>query len=385
MGARMASRRRRGVLLTLLFVFACAGASWAAWWHLVGRWFESTENAYVAGNVVQVTPQIAGTVVAVAVEDTERVQAGQVLVRLDRADAQVALAQAEAQLAQAVREARTLFARNGVLEALHAQRRSELARAEQDYSRRSPLVASGAVSREDFEHAGNAVEAGRAAVNAASEDLATNRARTEGTSVGAHPSVAAVAARVREAYLALQRTEIAAPVSGYVAKRAVQVGQRVAPGAVLLAVVPLEGVWVDANFKEVQLRDMRIGQPVQLRADLYGSRVEYRGRVAGLAAGTGGAFALLPAQNATGNWIKVVQRLPVRIELEPEQLAMHPLLVGLSMRVRVEVRDTAGAQLAAAPRPAPVPAQGQLPARMEEAEARVRATIAANLGAARSR
>lgn len=378
------SRRRRGALLLLLFVFVAAGASAAAWWHFVGRWYESTDNAYVAGNVVQITPQIAGSVVSIAVEDTERVQAGQVLVRLDAADARVALAQAEAQLAQTVREVRTLYARNGSLEALEAQRRSELLRAEEDLARRSPLAASGAVSREDVEHARSAVESGRAALTAAREDLATNRVRTDGTSVGSHPSVAAAAAKVREAFLALQRTEIVAPVSGYVAKRAVQLGQRVSPGAVLMAVVPLEGVWVDANFKEVQLRDMRIGQPVKLHADLYGGKVEYRGTVAGLAAGTGGAFALLPAQNATGNWIKVVQRLPVRIALEPGQLEKHPLLVGLSMRVRVEVRDTGGAQLAVAPRAASA-RPPEPPAAMAEAEARVRATIAANLGTARPR
>lgn len=377
--------RRRGVLLGLLLLSMAGGAAWAAWWHLTGQWYESTENAYVAGHLVQVTPQLAGTVVAVGADDTERVVAGQVLVRLDAADAQVALGQAEAQLAQAVREIRTLYARNGALEALEAQRSSELAKAEEDLARRSPLAASGAVSREDIEHARNAVVTGRAALAAAREDFATNRARTEGTSVTNHPGVATAAARVRDGFLALQRTEIAAPVAGFVARRTVQVGQRVAPGAVLMAIVPLEGVWVDANFKEVQLRNMRIGQPVLLSADLYGSRIEYRGRVTGLAAGTGGAFALLAPQNATGNWIKVVQRLPVRIALDSAQLTAHPLMIGLSMRVEVEVRDTAGTQLAAAPRGALPPAPGVPATQMREAEARIQAVIAANLGTARPR
>ncbi len=378
-----AKGRRRGVLFLLLFVFVAAGAGWAAWWNLAGRWHENTDNAYVAGHVVQVTPQVAGTVVAIGAEDTDRVQAGQVLVRLDPSDAQVALGQAEAQLAEAVREVRTLYARNATLEALQAQRASELAKAEEDLARRSPLASTGAVSKEDVEHARNAVESARAALTAAREDLATNRVRTEGTAVAKHPAVAAAAARVRDAFLALHRTTIVAPVTGYVARRTVQVGQRVAPGALLMAVVPLDGVWVDANFKEIQLRDMRIGQPVRLHADLYGDRIEYRGKVAGLSAGTGGAFALLPPQNATGNWIKVVQRLPVRIELEPAQLKAHPLLIGLSMRADVEIRDTGGLQLAAAPRTTQAWVPAAVAKETEDAEARVRAIVAANLGAGR--
>lgn len=386
MAARIPGRgRRRGVLVFLFFVFAVAGAGWAVWWQLAGRWHESTDNAYVAGHVVQVTPQIAGTVVAIGADDTDRVRAGQVLVRLDPADAQVALGQAEAQLAQAVREVRTFYTRNGSLEALQAQRASELAKAEEDLARRRPLASTGAVSREDVEHARNAVEAARAALWAAREDLVTNRVRTEGTAVARHPGVAVAAGRVRDAFLALQRTEIAAPVAGYIARRTVQVGQRVAPGALMMAVVPLDSVWVDANFKEVQLRDMRIGQPVRLSADLYGTRIEYRGKVAGLAAGTGGAFALLPPQNATGNWIKVVQRLPVRIALDPAELAAHPLLVGLSMHADVEIRDTGGTRLAAAPRANAVWAPAAFAKPAEDAEARVEAIIAANLGAGRSR
>src|SRR4051812_12952952 len=211
--------RRRGVLLLLFLAIAGAAIAWAFWWNLVGRWHESTDNAYVAGHVVQVTPQIAGTVVAIGADDTDRVQAGQVLVRLDAADAQVALGQAEAQLAQAVREVRTFYTRNASLEAMQAQRASELAKAEEDLARRQPLVASGAVSREDVEHARNAVEAARAALSGAREDLVTNRVRTEGTAVARHPGVAAAAARVRDAFLALQRTEIAAPVSGFIARR----------------------------------------------------------------------------------------------------------------------------------------------------------------------
>ena len=325
---------------------------------------------------------MVGTVVAIGADDTDLVEAGQTLVRLDPSDARVALAQAEAQLAQAVREARVLYAKDTTLAATVAQRKVDLARAQDDLARRAPLVASGAVSREDLQHARDAVAAARAALKTADEQLAASRALTEGTAVEKQPSVLRAAARVREAFLAVQRDTIPAPVRGYVAKRSVQVGQRVAPGQPLMAVVPLDQVWVEANFKEVQLREMRIGQPVRLSADLYGSQVEYRGRVAGLAAGTGGAFALLPPQNATGNWIKVVQRLPVRIELDRKQLAEHPLRVGLSMEVDVDVHDASGAQLATTPVSGPVYATRAFDEQAAAADARVREIIAANLGRA---
>jgi membrane fusion protein (multidrug efflux system) len=372
----MASRRRTLFLLVLLF--AAAGAAWAAWWHTVGRFYESTDNAYVAGNLVEVTPQVAGTVIAIGADDTDRVQAGQMLVRLDPADAQVALDQAEAELARAVREVRTLYANNLALGANVRVREAELQRAEEGLARRTRLAEKGMVTREDFENARATVAAARASLAAAREQLSSNRTLTDRVRVEEHPNVLRAAARVRAAYLALKRVEIPAPVGGYVARRSVQVGQRVAPGAPLMAIVPLEQLWVDANFKEVQLREMRIGQPVRLSADLYGSKVEYRGRIAGLAAGTGGAFALLPPQNATGNWIKVVQRLPVRIALDPEELRKHPLRIGLSMKAEVEIRDTSGVQLASAPRGGTAYATQAFAAPATEAEARVRAIIAAH-------
>ena len=374
--------RRRVAVVLLVFAFAAGGAAWAKWWHEVGRYFESTDNAYVAGNLVLVTPQVAGTVISIAADDTDRVKAGQTLVRLDAADAQVALDQAEAQLAQVVRESRTLYANNSTLEAGIAVRQSELIRFEEDYTRRDLLAAKGMVSKEALGNAAAGVATARAALAEAREKLASNRTLTDRTTVEVHPNVQRAAARVREAFLALRRAEITAPVGGYVAKRTAQVGQRVAPGAPLMAIVPLDQLWVDANFKEVQLRNMRIGQPVRLTADMYGDQVEFRGRIAGLAAGTGGAFALLPPQNATGNWIKVVQRLPVRIALEANQLEEHPLRVGLSMRVEVEVRDTGGRQLAAAPRTGAAYSVAAPDAPYGEANARVRAIIAANLGVA---
>ena len=368
--------RRRGALIVLLLVLAVALGGWAWWWQTVGRHFEITENAYVAGNLVEVTPQVAGTVVAIGADDMQRVEAGQMLVRLDRADAEVALARAEAGLARAVREARTLYANNLALAADVREREAELARAEEFLARRAPLARQGVVSREELETARSAVAAATAALAAARERLAANRVLTDKVALEKQPSVLAAAAQVREAWLALARIEIPAPVAGTVARRSVQIGQRVAPGARLMAVVPLGGVWVEANFKEAQLRDMRIGQPASVTADLYGARVEYRGRVAGFAAGTGGAFALLPPQNATGNWIKVVQRVPVRIELDPGQLREHPLRIGLSMRVAVEIRDTSGTQLAASAPAAPAFATSVLEVPAEGAQARVRAIIA---------
>jgi membrane fusion protein (multidrug efflux system) len=378
--APTAGARRRRALSVVLVVFLLVGLGWIAWWYFESRGHETTDNAYVGGNLVQVTPRVAGTVVAIGADDTDLVEAGQTLVRLDSADAKVALAQAEAQLAQAVRQARVFYAKDTTLVAAVAQRKVDLARAQDDLKRRAPLVASGAVSKEDLQHARDAVAAARAALDTAREQLAASRALTQGVDVRNQPSVLGAAAKVREAYLALERDRIPAPVSGYVAKRSVQVGQRVAPGAPLMAVVPLDNVWVEANFKEVQLRHMRIGQPATLTADLYGSRVEYRGRVAGLAAGTGGAFALLPPQNATGNWIKVVQRLPVRIALDKEQLAAHPLRVGLSMQVNVDVHDASGPQLAKAPVKGPVYATSAFDEQTAAADARVSEIIAANLG-----
>jgi membrane fusion protein, multidrug efflux system len=374
----VARGRRRALLVLLIALFAVGGGAWAFWWQTVGRYYESTENAYVAGNVVEVTPQVAGTVIAIGADDTQRVEAGRMLVRLDPTDATVALAQAEATLAHAVREARTLYANNLALEANVRVREAEYQRAEEFLGRRAPLAREGVVSREDVETAQTAAAAARASLAAAREQLAVNRVRTDKVKLEDQPSVQLAAAGVREAWLALARTEIRAPVGGVVARRSVQLGQRVAPGARLMAVVSLERLWVDANFKEAQLRDMRVGQLVRLSADLYGSRVEYRGHVAGLAAGTGGAFALLPPQNATGNWIKVVQRLPVRIELDAEDLRRHPLRIGLSMNVEVETRDSSGTQLAAMAGAGPAFETQALEVPVAGAEARVRAIIAAN-------
>jgi membrane fusion protein (multidrug efflux system) len=354
--------------------------AYAVYWAQVLRYHQTTDDAYVSGNVVQITPQISGTVVGIGADDTQFVKAGQPLVRLDQADARLALDQSEAQLARTVRDVRNLFATTSELEAAVQLRRTDLAAAQADLARRQRLGASGAVSGEELQHSVDAVKAAESNLLAARQQLLANRARVDGTTLKDHPQVRDAAAAVRTAYLALSRTELPAPVAGFVARRNVQLGQRVAPGTPLMSVVPLDQVWVDANFKEPQLARMRVGQPVTLVADLYGKRVVYHGSVAGFGAGTGAAFALLPAQNATGNWIKIVQRVPVRIALEPRELAAHPLQIGLSMKADVEVRN--GGRGARLPQLASAATGGWSTSVFGSsdalADARVRAIIAAN-------
>ena len=388
-------KRKRG-LIAIAAVVVVVGGAWGAYEWLVGSHYESTDNAYVQGNVIQITPQMAGTVMSIMADDTDFVKTGQPLVRLDPADAQVAFEQSEAALAQAVRQARTLYANNGSLAAQVTLRQSDIvkaqsdiARAQEDLKRRQSLTGNGAVSKDELGHAEttlanarSALAAAQAGVVAARENLASNQSLTEGTGVERNPNVLAAAARVREAWLGTRRTVLPAPVDGYVARRTVQLGQRVAAGTTMMSIVPLNQLWVDANFKEVQLRDIRIDQPVKLTADLYGKKIRYDGKVAGLGVGTGAAFALLPAQNATGNWIKVVQRVPVRIALDPEQLKANPLRVGLSMDVEVDIRQQGGKSLADAPRTAAF-AQTQVYSSFDQgADAEVQRIISANLGRA---
>ncbi|CAE6833263.1 Multidrug export protein EmrA [Paraburkholderia nemoris] len=340
---------KRKLLLSLLAAtVVLAGAGYGAYYITNGQYHQSTDDAYVNGNLVQLTPQVSGTVVAVNADDTQIVKQGAPVVTLDNADAKVALSNAEATLGQTVRQVSGLYVNNDFYAATVAQRQSDLARAEDDLKRRQAVAETGAVSGEDIAHAHDAVSSAQAALDAARQQAAANHALTDRTSVEQHPNVQAAASKVRDAYLSYARNTLPAPVTGYVARRSVQVGQRVAPGTPLMAIVPLDGVWVDANFKEGQLKHMRIGQPVTLTADVYGSSVKYHGHVVGFSAGTGAAFAVLPAQNATGNWIKVVQRLPARIQLDQSELNAHPLRIGLSMQVDVETRDESGTQLGAA-------------------------------------
>ena len=413
--------RRRGLSI-IAAVVVLAGIAWGAWHWVYSRHQMNTDNAYVAGNVVQITPQVSGTVIAINADDTDFVRAGQPLVKLDPADARVALEQALAQLSQTVREVRILFANNATFGAQIGSRQADvtrsqadvartqadlvraqadLAKSQDDVNRRAPLVAGGAVGNEEFQHsmaqlasAKGTVAAAQAAVTAAqatvvaaqsgvttaNEQLAASRTQTEGTSVEQHPNVLRAAARVREAYLALQRAELVAPVDGTIAKRGVQIGQRVQAGAPLMTLVSLSQLWVDANFKESQLQSLRIGQPAELEADVYGKKVVFHGKVSGLGAGTGAAFALLPAQNATGNWIKVVQRVPVRITLDPKELAEHPLRVGLSMDVTVDTQDQSGKSLSDTPRTSPLASTEVFDAQQRATDTEVARMIANAVG-----
>jgi len=353
-------------------------AAYSLYWANVLRYRQSTDDAYVNGNVVQITPQISGTVVSIGADDTQCVKVGQPLVRLDQADAKVAQEQSEAQLASTVREVRNLFATSAQLRAAVEMRQSDLAMARKDLARRERLGNSGAISSEELQHARDAMRNAEAALMSAQQQLAGNQARVDGTTLENHPDVRNASAAVRNAYLGYSRTVLPAPVSGFVARRAVQLGQRVSPGAALMSVVPLDQVWVDANFKEPQLAGMRVGQPVILTADLYGGSFRYHGKVAGFGAGTGSAFALLPAQNTTRNWIKIVQRVPVRVALYANEIAEHPLQIGLSMKVEVPVRNRDGARLPELAQNAPAYATDVFHSVDEAADARVQEIIAAN-------
>lgn len=344
--APQGSGKRRRALLFVATSLAVAGVAWLAYYLLVTRWHQDTDDAYVQGNVVSIVPQTIGTVIAIDADDGMKVEAGQPLVQLDPNDAQVAYDQAVANLAGTVRQVRGLYSTVDAGQADIKARQVAVAQARDDVRRREGLVATGAVSREELAHARDMLAAAEAALSASHGELARSRALVDATTVQKQPQVQAAASQLRLAYLGLQRASIVAPVSGYVAQRHVQLGQRVQPGATLMTIVPIEQMWVEANFKETQLTKMRIGQPVEVRADMYGGGVKYDGKVASLGMGTGSAFSLLPAQNASGNWIKIVQRVPVRIELDPKQLAEKPLRIGLSMSVDVSIRDQSGGMLA---------------------------------------
>ncbi|MCW0202410.1 MAG: efflux RND transporter periplasmic adaptor subunit [Rhodanobacter thiooxydans] len=337
----------RGVLLRLLGgVVLLAVIGWALWYFLDGRWYEGTDDAYVNGNVVQITPQVPGTVVSIGADDGDLVHAGDVLVRLDPSDADVALAEAKANLANTVRKVRGLYSSVNGAQADVAARQTAVDKARADYQRRVALAKSGAISAEELAHASDALTSAESNLVTAQQQYQTSKVLVDDTVVASHPDVQAAAARLRAAFLDDERATLVAPVDGYVAKRSVQVGQRVQPGAALMAVVPLRQVWVDANFKETQLTDMRIGQPVTIESDVYGGKVAYKGKVQSLGVGTGSAFSLLPAQNATGNWIKIVQRIPVRIVFDdPAQLDQHPLRIGMSLSVDVGLHDRSGPML----------------------------------------
>ncbi|PXX51269.1 MULTISPECIES: HlyD family efflux transporter periplasmic adaptor subunit [Aquitalea] len=363
---RLAKRKKLFILLGSAVALGAVAAG--SYWTLVASHHVSTDNAYVAAEIAQVTPEVSGTVREVLAVDTQAVKRGDILARLDDSDAKLNLAQAEAELARAERRVQGYLASDEGLQAQIQARlaeqarsnaqlasaRADLQRAELDLKRRQALAKSGSVSGEELSNAQNVFSTASASLSAAEAaakqaeanaraaqgSLKANQTLTVNTTLDNNPEVALARAKRDQARLDLARTVIRAPVDGVVAKRQVQTGQRVQSGTQLMSVVPLQQVHVDANFKEVQLDKVRIGQPATLTADLYGSRITYHGKVAGLSGGSGAAFATIPAQNATGNWIKVVQRLPVRIALDPAELRAHPLQVGLSMEVTIDTAST---------------------------------------------
>ncbi|AMQ83748.1 MULTISPECIES: efflux RND transporter periplasmic adaptor subunit [Pseudomonas] len=342
-------RKRKVMLLVLAVVVALAGAGVWAYHEFIGRWSESTDDAYVNGNVVEITPLVTGTVVSIGADDGDLVHEGQVLINFDPNDAEVGLQSAKANLARTVRQVRGLYSNVDGMKAQVNAQQAEVQKAQDNFNRRKNLAAGGAISQEELSHARDDLTSAQNALANARQQLKTTSALVDDTVVSSHPDVMAAAAQLRQAYLTNARSTLIAPVTGYVAKRTVQLGQRVQPGTALMAVIPLDQLWIDANFKETQLRDMRIGQPVEIESDIYGSDVKFNGTVDSLGAGTGSAFALLPAQNATGNWIKIVQRVPVRIHVNAEELAKHPLRVGLSTNVEVNLHDQSGPVLAQQP------------------------------------
>jgi membrane fusion protein (multidrug efflux system) len=372
--------KRKRILLIIAAIFLTIAVVWILLWLFVFSQREKTDDAYVGGNQVVVSAQVPGTVIAVMADDTQRVHAGQVLVKLDPTDTEVALAKARSGLAQAVRQVRQLDAAAGQADAGVDARRVELQLARTDLQRRQPLLAEHAVAPEEIAHLRDKVSTAQSALQLAERQATAAHAAVDGTDIAHNPGVLQARAAFRQAWLAAHRTAIVAPVDGYVAQRSVQVGQQIKPGQPLMQVIALGDLWLDANFKESQLQHIRIGQPVEIGTDLYGGDVTYHGTVAGLGAGTGGAFALLPPQNASGNWIKVVQRVPVRIALKPDELAKHPLRIGLSADVNVDTHDRSGKVLAQQTAARPVAQTTVYTHDFARAEHEADAIIRANLG-----
>jgi membrane fusion protein (multidrug efflux system) len=379
--ANPSNGKRRRVLLLIAGIFILVGALWACYFVLVLEKREKTDDAYVNGNRVVISAQISGTVVAVLADDTQLVNAGQVLVKMDPIDSQTALSHAASALAQTVRQVRQQKATAGQYDSEIESRRLDLARVQADLAKREPLLGEHAIAGEEVRHAQESVQMARAALTQAERQASAAHALIDGTPVESNPAVLQAKDVYRDAWIAAQRNAVIAPVSGYVAERSVQLGQHIQAGEALMTVIPLHSLWVDANFKEVQLRNLRIGQKAEVRSDLYGGSFIFHGSVQGMSAGTGAAFALLPPQNASGNWIKVVQRVPVRIQIDDADLKKSPLRVGLSATVTVETTSRDGPVLALEGSGKPVGDTQVYAQDLEKANAEADAVVRRNLGA----
>ncbi|WP_010186617.1 efflux RND transporter periplasmic adaptor subunit [Sphingomonas sp. PAMC 26605] len=367
--------RRRGLTIVAVLV-VLAAIVWGVMHFLLAKPEQETDDAYVAGDVVSITARDAGTVLAIHADNTQTVKTGQPLIDLDAATADVGLASAEAELARAVRATRSDFSKLGETGAAVVQAQAELARAQNDLARRRGAAAQGAISGEELSHAADQVKVAAATLALARSQQAQSRNGVAGTTVSNNPAVLAAIAAYRKAAIMRSHMHVIAPIDGVVAQRTVQLGQQVAAGMPLMAVVPLDRVWVDANFRETQLRDLRVGQPATVTADMYGKSLVFHGKVVGLGAGSGNAFALLPPQNASGNWIKITQRVPVRIALDPRELRRNPLRVGLSVATVVDTADQSGTMVGA---PATAAYKGiASDAGGSQVEAKIQQIIAAN-------
>ncbi|GKW04939.1 multidrug efflux MFS transporter periplasmic adaptor subunit EmrA [Pectobacterium carotovorum] len=373
-------QQRKRVLSLLTFIFVVLGCAWLVYWFLVLRHHQSTDDAYVAGNQIQIMAQVSGSVTHVNVDNTDFVKQGQVLVELDPTDAQQTFERAKTGLANSVRQTHQLIINSKQYQANIELRQTELNKAQSDLSRREALGSANAIGREEVQHARDAVATAKAALEVARQQYQANQAMILDTPLEKQPAIQQASVEMRDAWLALQRTKIVSPIDGYVSRRSVQIGARISSTSALMAVVPANHLWVDANFKETQLANMRIGQPATVIADIYGDDVVYQGKVVGLDMGTGSAFSLLPAQNATGNWIKVVQRLPVRIEIDPKQVADHPLRIGLSALVNVDTANTEGSALAETSRTTPAYQSDALTLDLTPVNQEISAIIQANAG-----
>jgi len=380
--APVPTTKRRNILILIAVIFIVLGLLWAAFWVLVLSKRERTDDAYVNGNRVVISAQVSGTVIAVLADDTQLVNAGQVLARLDPIDAETSLSRTASALAQTVREVRQKKSTADQYDSVIETRKLELARAEHDLAKREPLLAEHAIAPEEVRHARESVELARAALTQAVRQSNSSHALVDGTPVEDNPAVLQAKAAYRDAWVASQRNAVVAPVTGYVAERSVQLGQHIEAGHALMTVIPLNSLWVDANFKEVQLRNLRIGQPAQVRSDLYGGSYIFHGHVKGMSAGTGAAFSLLPPQNASGNWIKVVQRVPVRIQIDDADLAKSPLRVGLSATVTVDTTTRSGPVLATDANDTPVGDTNVYTQDLEKANAEADAVVRRNLSQA---
>ncbi|HTD72789.1 MAG TPA: HlyD family efflux transporter periplasmic adaptor subunit [Steroidobacteraceae bacterium] len=378
--ATQTNGKRRRILLLIAAIFIGIGVIWAAYWVLVLSKREKTDDAYINGNRVVISAQVSGTVIAVLADDTQLVNAGQVLAKLDPTDAQTALSRAASALAQTVRQVRQQKATAGQYDSEIDSRRLELSRAEIDLSKRQPLIADHAIAGEEVRHAEEGVKMAQAALRQAERQSQSAHALVDGTPVESNPAVLQAKDAYRDAWIAAQRNAVVAPVTGYVAERSVQLGQHIQAGEALMTVIPLHSLWVDANFKEVQLRNLRIGQKAEVRSDLYGGSFIFHGHVQGMSAGTGAAFSLLPPQNASGNWIKVVQRVPVRILIDDNDLKKSPLRVGLSATVTVDTTSRDGPVLAQEAGDKPVGDTQVYTQDLNKANAEADAVVQRNLG-----